>query len=86
MCTRVVNDARLESLVAGHCTQGFAWHQDYGSRNFQPIRQGETIGHHGSAPHVVDRDSVIIFPKVRELWVQGCPLYWLAARRPTLPS
>lgn len=49
------------------------------------INRGESIGTHGTVPHVMERDSVIIFPKVQELWVEGSPLYWLAFRQNGLP-
>eukprot|EP00438_Fugacium_kawagutii_P032517 Skav233917 [mRNA] locus=scaffold435:643065:646143:+ [translate_table: standard] len=61
---------------------GFEWVNGHGAYNFQVVPAGEVYGRTGQvelrAPE--GKESYMVFPKVRELWMEGRPLGWLARK------
>lgn len=59
---------------------GFAYVEGFGEYNFQPIQAGQCIGSHGSSPHIVYSEGVIVFPKIKALWKVGAPVGYIAKK------
>ncbi|CAJ1398188.1 unnamed protein product [Effrenium voratum] len=60
--------------------RGFEWQNGHGARNFQRVPRGEVYGRRlqGAEELRAERESFMVFPKVRNLWALGRPLGWLA--------
>ena len=59
---------------------GFVWAEGMGASNFQQVSQGQLLGYVGRDELRTAYDAHFLFPKLPELWVQGKPIMWLAAR------
>ncbi len=73
---------RFELIEAIMLTEkGFAFTPEYGASSFQEVKKGECIGYTDQTiPYSANEDSVIVFPKVPELWAIGKPVGYLAKR------
>jgi len=58
--------------------RGFEFAKGMGTHSFQPVRAGEVIGHQGEDTVTLDRDGVIIFPKIKEYQQLGKPVCYIA--------
>ncbi|CAJ1432992.1 unnamed protein product [Effrenium voratum] len=58
--------------------RGFEWQNGHGARNFQRVPRGEVYGRRLQGELRAERESFMVFPKVRNLWALGRPLGWLA--------
>lgn len=71
-CRLIIRNAplRLYRQCKRLTDSGFRWGEEKGSRNFEFIKRGETIGYEddGKMPVVAGYDAVLVFPKVPELW------------------
>lgn len=65
-----------ESIVLGK--DGFRFTPGVGEKNFQVLRAGDLIGHHGTTPLHATADSVLLFPKSKNLQMPGHPVGYLA--------
>ncbi len=59
---------------------GFIYAEGVGARNFQVVKSGELIGHHGTRALVAQHAGFIVFPKLPSLWQTGKPVGYLARR------
>lgn len=57
---------------------GFRFAEGVGDENFQPVRKGVLIGHHGAAPFRAGEDALLVFPKPEGLRTVGQPVGYLA--------
>jgi len=59
-------------------SEGFSFAEGMGTHSFQPLQAGEVLGYAGKEPVTIDRDGVIIFPKLPEHQQLGKPVCYIA--------
>lgn len=58
--------------------RGFRFVSGMGTHSFQPVGAGQILGYRGDEPVVLDRDGVIVFPKLPEHQQMGKPVCYIA--------
>lgn len=58
--------------------RAFRFEEGRGQKSWDPVKAGDVVGYFDNEPIVVEKDGYIMFPKVKEHWKEGSPVFFLA--------